>query len=60
MDKKVAIGLCLVGLLVVTPSAPAYANQGGQRATGHGSGAQGVLAPTGNAPTGNGSNVKYP
>jgi hypothetical protein len=29
MDKKVAIGLCLVSSLVVTLSAPAYANQGG-------------------------------
>jgi hypothetical protein len=56
MDKKVAIGLCLVGSLVVTLSAPAYANQGGPGATGNGSGAQGAPAPT-PAPTGNTNNT---
>lgn len=61
MDKKVAIGLCLVGSLVVTLSAPAYANQGGQGPTGNGSNAANtgnVSNPsnTGNGNTGSGSN----
>jgi hypothetical protein len=61
MDKKVVIGLCLVGSLVVTLSAPAYANQGGPGATGDGSnpantGSGSNPSNTGNGNTGGGSN----